>query len=134
MTYPLPSPCFSFWPYFKIRFGHQDHIESIDTLHLERCVTAGSRDRTVRLWKIIEESQLVFRGISTSSVGSGSGNFASDIVEGLLLPSEMELAQKEDKKRRAGGGGADGGSSGGSTTEVVAYIDEDTFLSGTDSG
>lgn len=43
-------------------FGHQDQIADIDTLGRERCVTVGGRDRTARMWKIPEESQLVYRG------------------------------------------------------------------------
>ena len=44
------------------RFGHQDIITGLDSLSRECCVTAGGRDGTVRLWKIPEESQLVFYG------------------------------------------------------------------------
>ena len=43
-------------------FGHQDAITGLDCLSRERCVTAGGRDNTVRVWKITEESQLVFHG------------------------------------------------------------------------
>lgn len=43
-------------------FGHQDAITGLDSLSRERCVTAGGRDRSVRVWKIAEESQLVFHG------------------------------------------------------------------------
>lgn len=45
-----------------IRYGHQDKILSIDSLNKERCVTCGARDRSIRVWKIIEESQLIFQG------------------------------------------------------------------------
>jgi len=34
---------------------------NIDSLTRERCLSCGARDRTIRLWKIVEESQLVFR-------------------------------------------------------------------------
>ena len=44
------------------RFGHQDGISSIDCLSRERPVTSGMNDRTVRQWKVVEESQLVFHG------------------------------------------------------------------------
>ena len=47
--------------FFCLRFGHEDAITGIDSLAKDRCVTSGGRDRTVRLWKIPEESQLVFR-------------------------------------------------------------------------
>lgn len=46
----------------RCSFGHQDAITALDSLSRERCVTAGGRDRSVRVWKIAEESQLVFHG------------------------------------------------------------------------
>ncbi|KAM9226985.1 uncharacterized protein RG961_006126 [Leptosomus discolor] len=48
--------------YVETLFGHQDVITGLDSLSRECCVTAGGRDGTVRLWKIPEESQLVFCG------------------------------------------------------------------------
>lgn len=48
--------------YIETLFGHQDQIASIDTLIRERCVSVGSRDRTARVWKIVDETQLVYRG------------------------------------------------------------------------
>lgn len=48
--------------YIESLFGHQDHISSLSSLVPTSCVTTGSRDRTARLWKIVDESQLVFRG------------------------------------------------------------------------
>eukprot|EP00941_MAST-03F_sp_MAST-3F-sp1_P002020 g2020.t1 len=47
--------------YMETLFGHQAEINAISALRRERCITSG-RDNTVRLWKIPEESQLVFRG------------------------------------------------------------------------
>ena len=43
------------------RFGHQEAVSCVHTLAKERCLSAGSRDRSLRYWKIPEESQLVFR-------------------------------------------------------------------------
>jgi len=51
--------------YIETLFGHQSEIMGIASLMKERCVSAG-RDRTVRLWKVVEESQLVFRGHAQS--------------------------------------------------------------------
>ena len=48
--------------YVETLFGHQDEVVDIDALAQERCVSVGARDRTARLWKVIEETQLVFRG------------------------------------------------------------------------
>ncbi|KAM5342481.1 hypothetical protein ACJ41O_013447 [Fusarium nematophilum] len=48
--------------YVETLFGHQDEVLDIDALTQERCVSVGARDRTARLWKVAEETQLVFRG------------------------------------------------------------------------
>ena len=48
--------------YIFCRFGHQDAITGIDCLSRERPVTAGASDKTTRVWKIVDESQLVFHG------------------------------------------------------------------------
>ncbi|KAI1377355.1 WD40 repeat-like protein [Hypoxylon crocopeplum] len=48
--------------YIETLFGHQDQVVDIDALAQERCVSVGARDRTARLWKVVEETQLVFRG------------------------------------------------------------------------
>jgi len=48
--------------YIETLFGHQDGCGDIDALAQERCVSVGAKDRTARLWRIVEETQLVFRG------------------------------------------------------------------------
>ncbi|KAH8664320.1 WD40-repeat-containing domain protein [Xylariales sp. PMI_506] len=48
--------------YVETLFGHADEVVDIDALAQERCVSVGARDRTARLWKVVEETQLVFRG------------------------------------------------------------------------
>lgn len=35
-------------------------MTGIDSLSRDRAVTCGGRDRTLRVWKVVEESQLVF--------------------------------------------------------------------------
>jgi len=52
--------------YVETLFGHQDKICGIGAGSRERCVTAGGRDGTARVWKIVEESQLVFNGSQTN--------------------------------------------------------------------
>jgi ribosomal RNA-processing protein 9 len=64
------------WPIFIndfARFGHQAPITDLNTLSLERCVSVGGQDRSLRLWKIAEESQLVFRANPGASQGGGEG-------------------------------------------------------------
>lgn len=48
--------------YVETLFGHQDNVASIAAMTIDQCVSVGARDRTARLWKVIDESQLVFRG------------------------------------------------------------------------
>ncbi|KAF7730158.1 hypothetical protein EC973_002766 [Apophysomyces ossiformis] len=58
--------------YIETLFGHQDQITGIDTLGRERCVSTGGRDKSARLWKIPEASQLVYRGGVTTKDKDGS--------------------------------------------------------------
>ncbi|GFR43265.1 hypothetical protein Agub_g4327 [Astrephomene gubernaculifera] len=46
--------------YMDTLYGHQAEVLALDCLRAERVVTAG-HDHTARLWKIPEESQLIFR-------------------------------------------------------------------------
>ncbi|XP_051148123.1 U3 snoRNP-associated protein-like EMB2271 [Andrographis paniculata] len=51
--------------YINTLFGHQSDVLTIDCLRKERLLTVG-RDRTMHLWKVPEESQLVFRAPASS--------------------------------------------------------------------
>jgi ribosomal RNA-processing protein 9 len=51
--------------YVETLFGHQSEVHALDALYKERVVSSG-RDRSVRFWKITEETQLVFYGNSGS--------------------------------------------------------------------
>ena len=44
------------------RFGHHDKVTAVDCLMRERPISSGGNDQSVRLWKVIEETQLVFQG------------------------------------------------------------------------
>ena len=54
--------------YVETLFGHQEPVLGIDSLHRERAVSCGGRDRTVRLWKIVDESQLVYNSPNGTSL------------------------------------------------------------------
>mmetsp|Transcript_37965 Transcript_37965/g.107255 ORF Transcript_37965/g.107255 Transcript_37965/m.107255 type:complete len:519 (-) Transcript_37965:1039-2595(-) len=47
--------------YVDTLYGHQSEVLSVSARRAERCVSTGN-DFTCRMWKIPEESQLVFRG------------------------------------------------------------------------
>lgn len=68
--------------YIDTLYGHQDIVPSLGALGRETCVTVGSRDRTARLWKISEETQLVFRG---PEITGGSQDIITIIEEGAFL-------------------------------------------------
>ena len=47
--------------YVETLFGHQDTVQAIDANTRERAITAGGRDNTIRIFKIPEETQLLYR-------------------------------------------------------------------------
>ena len=51
--------------YVDSLFGHQAEVYALDALRQERAVSSG-HDHTCRVWKIPEESQLVFRAPCSS--------------------------------------------------------------------
>ncbi|KAJ3184677.1 pre-rRNA processing protein [Geranomyces variabilis] len=106
--------------YVETLYGHQDHVTAIDTLTRERCITAGARDRTLRMWKIIDESQLIFRGGGGGGSNSGGETAGQDLVvmDGLRKDAKVDKAQSQ-----AGG-----------SLDAVALLDEEHFVSGSDTG
>ena len=104
-------------------FGHQDSVSGLDSLKGDVAVSCGGRDRTVRFWKITEETQLVFRGGGTSK--------ARDLLEGVL-DEEEEDVEADIKIRKRKGKEKEKWVEG--SVDCVAMVDEQTFLSGGDSG
>lgn len=118
--------------YVETLFGHQDHVLALDSLRGDTCVSVGARDKTVRYWKIVEESQLVFRGGGRSRVREVlEGGLKGDDEDDEM--NEEEVGGAEKVKGRARGKERDKKFVEGSL-ECVALIDESTFLSGGDSG
>ncbi|KAF4469321.1 component of the U3 snoRNP complex [Fusarium albosuccineum] len=70
--------------YVETLFGHQDEVLDIDALAQERCVSVGARDRTARLWKVAEETQLVFRGGAVDKKSRPDVNPRSLLHEGSM--------------------------------------------------
>ncbi|KAH8096999.1 WD40 repeat-like protein [Cristinia sonorae] len=104
--------------YVETLFGHQAPVLSLDALMRETAVSVGGRDKSVRFWKIPEESQLVFRG--------GGRTGWEDALECGDPSEQMEVDGKKKgktKERFMEG-----------SVECVAMVDETTFLSGGDSG
>lgn len=108
--------------YVETLFGHQAPVLSLDTLMCETAVSVGGRDKTVRFWKVPEESQLVFRG------GGKSG--WEDVLEGGM---DGPMDETGGPRRSKGKGKSQEQFIEGSI-ECVAMIDESTFVSGGNSG
>lgn len=51
--------------YVETLFGHQDHVVAVAAMGVDLCVSVGARDRTARMWKVVDETQFVFRGDSS---------------------------------------------------------------------
>ena len=58
--------------YVETLFGHQEGILDVDCSVKERCISVGGRDRSLHLFKILDESQLVFR-VDDGTYGSLNG-------------------------------------------------------------
>lgn len=115
--------------YVETLFGHQDHVLGLDALRGETCISVGGRDKTVRYWKIVDETQLVFRGGGRSRVREvlegglkGDDEGEDGDADGTETSKKTKGKEREEKKFVEG------------SLECVAMIDETTFLSGGDSG
>lgn len=116
--------------YVETLFGHQDGASSLDTLSGETAVSSGMRDRTLRYWKIADETQLVFRG--------GGRSKLREVLEGGM----EEASEGEEDETKAGDSGGRKGKQKDKDSKLflegsidcVAMLDESTFVSGGDSG
>ncbi|KAF2474758.1 small nucleolar ribonucleoprotein complex subunit [Lindgomyces ingoldianus] len=120
--------------YIETLFGHQDSVIGIagglDT-NQETCVSVGARDRTARLWKVVEESQLVFRG-GGSAKQKGmdklrKGRFGGNIShEGDRPKSQAnDVHNHDDDPPIAYAEGS---------IDCVALLDTGLFVTGSDNG
>ncbi|GAA5820509.1 hypothetical protein JCM11251_003023 [Rhodosporidiobolus azoricus] len=110
--------------YIETLFGHQDSIQSVDALRGELAVTAGGRDKTVRYWKVTEESQLVFRG--------GGASRLRNVLDGAMEDEGIDEEERIVRRKRAMEKGPVKFVEG--SVDCVAMVDDSTLLSGGDSG
>lgn len=108
--------------YVETLFGHQDCIQHVAALRGELALSAGGRDKTIRFWKVAEESQLVFRG--------GVASRIRNVLDGAMEDDGVE-PEEGGRRRRAPRGEVkfvEG------SVDCVAMVDDTTFVSGGDSG
>lgn len=60
--------------YVETLFGHQDNVASVAAMTIDQCLSVGARDRTARLWKVVDEAQLVFRGGASKNASYHENN------------------------------------------------------------
>lgn len=89
-------------------------------LRAEVAVSAGGRDKTIRFWKVTEESQLVFRG--------GVASRIRNVLDGGMEEDGIEEDTGNRRRRRGEVKYVEG------SVDCVAMVDDTTFLSGGDSG
>lgn len=115
--------------YVETLFGHQDTVLSMDALRGETVISVGARDKSVRFWKIVDESQLVFRGGGRSAVRELLDGGALDgLQDDAEMHVDVESRGNKPKDRIRPKKFVEG------SIECVAMIDETTFVSGGDSG
>lgn len=118
--------------YIETLVGHQDAVVGIAggvEVNQETCVSVGARDRTARLWKVVEENQLVFHGGGTVRQKGleklRKGRFGKDV------------SYLDDKEEKQVNGGEDDDTpiaySEGSI-DCIALLDASLFVTASDSG
>ncbi|KAF2649473.1 WD40 repeat-like protein [Lophiostoma macrostomum CBS 122681] len=121
--------------YIETLFGHQDVVVGIAgglEVNQETCVSVGARDRTARLWKVVEENQLVFRGGGTARQkgmeklrkGRFGGKPGEAKDEATKDQANGSLEDRDDTPIAYAEGSID----------CVALLDAGLFVTGSDNG
>ena len=114
--------------YIETRQGHEDAVIGLAgglETNQETCVSVGSRDRSARLWKVVEENQLVFRsGTSVRQKGLDKlrkGRFGGKTDD----PTDTNGDGQEDEEEIVYAEGS---------VDCVALLDAGLFVTGSDNG
>jgi ribosomal RNA-processing protein 9 len=114
--------------YIETLHGHEDAVIGVagglDPTQ-ETCVSVGARDRSARLWKVVEENQLVFRSGGTARQKGmdklRKGRFGANVdkhndTDGAINGEDEVIAYAEG------------------SMECVALLDASLFVTGSDNG
>lgn len=96
--------------YIETLFGHQDAIPAVASFASERCVSVGARDRSARVWKIVDETQLVYQ-----ITGDASAALKDKIRSSTNGETQRDIVPE-------------------GSMDCVAVIDEQHFVTGSDNG
>ncbi|KAF2441355.1 WD40 repeat-like protein [Karstenula rhodostoma CBS 690.94] len=115
--------------YIETLHGHEDAVIGVAgglEMNQETCVSVGSRDRSARLWKVVEENQLVFRsGTNTRQKGLDKlrkGRFGGTRDDGPTANGDLEGEDDDDVVYAEG------------SVDCVALLDAGLFVTGSDNG
>ncbi|KAH6612523.1 WD40-repeat-containing domain protein [Boeremia exigua] len=118
--------------YIETLVGHQDAVTGIAggvEVNQETCVSVGARDRTARLWKVVEENQLVFHGGGTARQKGleklRKGRFGKDVSYLDEKDADKQANGDEDDTPIAYAEGS---------IDCVALLDASLFVTASDSG
>ena len=84
--------------YIETLYGHQDAVTDIDGFASEQCVSVGSRDKSVRLWKIVDETQLVFTNTTSkkAEVDEEMAQFPEGSIDCVSVIDEQHFLSAGD--------------------------------------
>jgi ribosomal RNA-processing protein 9 len=119
--------------YIETLVGHQDTVIGVAgglEVNQETCVSVGARDRSARLWRVVEENQLVFHGGGTARQKGMAklrkGQFGKhvdeedkakdDQVDGVVDDEDIPIAYAEG------------------SIDCVALLDASLFVTASDNG
>lgn len=83
--------------YFYFRYGHESPVIDLDIINNDRIISCG-RDNTSRLFKIIDESQLIFRGLTKSFNMERITNLSNQFFVSGTQTGELDLWSINKKK------------------------------------
>jgi ribosomal RNA-processing protein 9 len=115
--------------YIETLHGHEDAVIGVAgglEVNQETCVSVGSRDRSARLWKVVEENQLVFRsGTNTRQNGLDKlrkGRFGGTTDDVPMTNDDLQQNDDNDIVYAEG------------SVDCVALLDAGLFVTGSDNG
>ncbi|OAL53480.1 small nucleolar ribonucleo protein complex subunit [Pyrenochaeta sp. DS3sAY3a] len=120
--------------YIETLVGHQDVVVGVAgglEVNQETCISVGARDRTARLWRVVEENQLVFQGGGTARQKGleklRKGRFGKN-VDTDENPDESKANGIEDEDEDPPIAYAEG------SIDCVALLDASLFVTASDNG
>jgi ribosomal RNA-processing protein 9 len=119
--------------YIETLVGHQDVVVGVAgglEVNQETCVSVGARDRSARLWRVVEENQLVFHGGGTARQKGMAklrkGQFGKDVPEDdKAKEGQVNGVDEDDDPPIAYAEGS---------IDCVALLDASLFVTASDNG